>query len=264
MTLGRGSFGPLNMALLVAAVFGVGLFVLAEARAASPLIRLEIFRDPVLSGSLAMSALVSSVMMATLVVGPFYLSRALRLDATLVGLVLSVGPIAAALTAVPAGRIADRFGAQRMTIVGLIAIAAGSFVLSMMPATLGIPGYIAPIVVLTVGYALFQTANNTAVMTDIRPDQRGVISSMLNLSRNLGLITGASVMGAVFALASATIDITTAYPEAVATGMRITFAVAAILIVAALAIAVGTYRRTLRNRARAPEAELQADKKDSG
>jgi EmrB/QacA subfamily drug resistance transporter len=264
MTMGRGSFGPLNMALLLVAVFGVGLFVLAEARAASPLIPLAMFRDPVLSASLAMSALVSTVMMATLVVGPFYLSGALGLDAALVGLVLSVGPIAAALTAVPAGRIADRFGAQRMTIVGLIAIAAGSFVLSMMPATLGIPGYIAPIVVLTVGYALFQTANNTAVMTDIRPDQRGVISGMLNLSRNLGLITGASVMGAVFALASATIDITTAFPEAVATGMRITFAVAAILIVVALAIAVGTYRRTLRNRVRAPEAELQADKKDSG
>ena len=153
MTIGRGSFGPLNMALLLAAVFGVGLFVLAEARAASPLIRLAMFRDPVLSASLAMSALVSTVMMATLVVGPFYLSRALGLDAALVGLVLSVGPLVAALTGVPAGRIADRFGAQRMTIVGLIGMAAGSFILSMMPATLGISGYIAPIVVITVGYA---------------------------------------------------------------------------------------------------------------
>ena len=248
MTLGRGSFGPRNATLLVAAVLGAGLFVLAQARAAAPLIRLATLRDPVLGASLAMSALVSTVMMATLVVGPFYLSRALGLDAALVGLVLSVGPLVVALTGVPAGRIADRFGAQRMTIVGLIAIAAGSFILSITPATLGIPGYIAPIVVITVGYALFQTANNTAVMTDIRPDQRGVISGMLNLSRNLGLITGASVMGAVFALASATIDVTTARPEAVATGMRITFAVAAVLIVVALAIAVGsraltTYRR---------------------
>jgi hypothetical protein len=39
---------------------------------------------------------------------------------------------------------------------------------------------------------LFQTANNTAVMTDVSPDQRGAISGMLNLSRNLGLITGTS------------------------------------------------------------------------
>ena len=126
MTIGRGSFGPLNVALLLAAVVGAGLFVLAEARAASPLIRLAMFRDPVLSASLAMSALVSTVMMATLVVGPFYLSRALGLDAALVGLVMSVGPLVAALTGVPAGRIADRFGAHRMTIVGLIGMAAGS------------------------------------------------------------------------------------------------------------------------------------------
>ncbi|MDO8252472.1 MAG: MFS transporter [Rhodoferax sp.] len=256
MTMGRGSFGPLNLALLSAAGFGVGLFVLTESRAASPLIRLAMFRDPGLSASLAMSALVSTVMMATLVVGPFYLSRALGLDAAVVGLVLSVGPLAAALAGVPAGRMADRFGAQRMTLVGLIGMAAGSFILCMLPATLGIPGYIAPIVVITVGYALFMTANNTAVMTDIRPDQRGVISGLLSLSRNLGLITGASVMGAVFALGSAMIDITTARPEAVASGMRITFAVAAILIVLALAIAAGTYRRTWRHRALALDAAL--------
>jgi EmrB/QacA subfamily drug resistance transporter len=255
MTMGRGSFGPLNMALLLAAVFGVGLFVLAETRAASPLIRLAMFRDPVLSASLAMSALVSTVMMATLVVGPFYLSRAFGLDAALVGLVLSVGPIAAALAGVPAGRIADRFGAQRMIIVGLIGIAAGSFTLSMMPVTFGLPGYIAPLVVITVGYALFQTANNTVVMTDIRPDQRGVISGMLNLSRNLGLITGASVMGTVFALGSATTNIMTARPEAVATGMRITFAVAAVLIVVALAIA--SVSHALSRRAVPPNREQE-------
>ncbi|MCE3225264.1 MAG: Major facilitator superfamily transporter, putative tetracycline resistance protein [Nitrospira sp.] len=93
-------------------------------------------------------------------------------------------------------------------------------------------------------------------MTDIRPAQRGVISGLLNLSRNLGLITGASVMGAIFAAASSTVDITTAPPDAVATGMRVTFAVAAILIGVALAIVVATYRWTLRSWAVVPVAEL--------
>jgi EmrB/QacA subfamily drug resistance transporter len=240
-TIGRrGSFGPLNMALLLAAGCGLGSFVLAEGRAASPLIRLAMFRDSRLSASLAMNALVSTVMMATLVVGPFYLSRGLGLEAVFVGLVLSVGPLVVALTGVPAGRLADRFGAERTTIVGLLGMTAGCLILSMLPLALGIPGYVAPIAVITVGYALFQTANNTAVMADVVADQRGVISGLLNLSRNLGLITGASVMGAVFALASATTDIATARPEAVATGMRVTFVVAAILIVSALAIAASS------------------------
>ena len=237
MTVGRGSFGPLNMALLLAAIVGVGLFVLAESKAASPLVRLAMFRNPTLRAGFAMSALVTTVVMATLVVGPFYLSGALALDAARVGLVMSSGPIVAALTGVPAGRIVDRFGAQCMSIVGLIAMAVGSFILPLLPTSFGIPGYIAPLVVITAGYALFQVANNTAVMTNIRPDQRGVVSGMLNLSRNLGLITGASVMGTVFAFGSAATDITTAPPEAIATGTRITFAVAAALIVVALAIA---------------------------
>ena len=41
-------------------------------------------------------------------------------------------------------------------------------------------------------------------MRETRPGQRGVVSGMLNLARNLGFMTGASVLGAVFALASLT------------------------------------------------------------
>jgi EmrB/QacA subfamily drug resistance transporter len=237
MTIGRGSFGPRNIALLVAAVFGGGLFLLAETKAASPLIRLAMFRNPVLSASLTMSALVSTVMMATLVVGPFYLSRALGLRTLVVGLLLSVGPLVAALSGVPSGRIVDRFGARRMTIAGLTGIAAGAFILSMMPAKLGVIGYLAPIVVITASYALFQAANNTAIMTDVRPDQRGVISGLLSLSRNLGLITGASVMGALFALASSSTSMITAPPESVASGMHLTFAASTALLVLALVLA---------------------------
>jgi len=239
MTMGRSSFGLLNLAMLSLAVALALLFALTEARTASPLLRLAMFRDVGLSTSLAMSALVSTVMMATLVVGPFYLSRALGLEAALVGLAMSLGPFVAALAGVPAGRLVDRFGVQWMTVVGLIGMATGTSALSLIPTQFGIAGYVAPLVVITAGYALFQTANNTAVMTGIRPDQRGVISGMLNLSRNLGLITGASAMGTVFSLASATNDIAGAGPEAVATGMRMTFAVAVMLIVLALAISAG-------------------------
>lgn len=238
MTTGRGNFGPLNLALLAAAGIGFGLFLRVEARVASPLVRPTLFRDPALGAGLAMSALVSTVMMATLVVGPFYLGHALGLETALVGLVLSAGPLVAALTALPAGRLVDRLGAPRMTILGLAAMATGTLPLSLVPAAFGIPGYLVPILVVTAGYALFQTANNTAVMAGLPPDRRGVVSGMLNLSRQLGLITGASAMGAVFALAVAEPDMALANPSAIAFGMRLTFAVATILVAVALAMAV--------------------------
>jgi EmrB/QacA subfamily drug resistance transporter len=238
MTMGHGHFGPRNAATLLAAFVGIALFFFVETKATSPLIRLSVLHDATLRGAFAMSALVTTVVMATLVVGPFYLSGALQLDAAHVGLVLSAGPIVAALTGAPAGRGVDRFGTSRMTRAGLLAMAAGALAMVAVPTASGIAGYLMPLIVLTAGYAMFQAANNTAVMRDIAADERGVVSGLLNLSRNLGLITGASVMGALFAFGAATRDVTTASPASVASGMRMTFGVGAMLIAAALLMAL--------------------------
>lgn len=247
MTLGHGSFGTLNVVLLFTAISGVGFFVFAESKSQSPLIDLKIFRNPTLNAGFATSSLVATVMMATLIVGPFYLSGALALGAASVGLVMSSGPIVSAFTGVPAGRMVDRYGAQQISMVGLIGMVIGTSMLAITPVSFGIPGYIAPLILTTAGYGLFQAANNTAVMANVHADQRGVISGMLNLSRNLGLITGASVMGAVFTLGSATTGITVARPEAVAAGMHTTFAVAAALIAIALFIALLSHVLSFRN-----------------
>lgn len=244
MTIGGGHFGTLNLTLLCLTLLGALIFFLIENRSKNPLIKMSIFRDLRLSGSLAMSTLVSTVIMATLVVGPFYLSRALGLDPSHVGLILSVGPLVVVLSGVPAGRLSDRFGSQRITKFGLAGIGIGSFLLSLTSTTLGITGYVLPIVILTTGYALFQTSNNTAIMAGVSSDKRGVISGMLSLSRNLGLITGASAMGAVFAFASGTTEVAAAHSESVATGMRVTFLAAASLIAIALLIAVRTQNAT--------------------
>ncbi len=96
-------------------MLGAGVFVFAEAGAASPLIRLAVFRSPVLSAGFATSALVTTVVMATLVVGPFYLTRALALAPATVGLLMSVGPVVAAAAGVPSGSLVDRLGADRTT-----------------------------------------------------------------------------------------------------------------------------------------------------
>ncbi|WP_414928935.1 MFS transporter [Pseudomonas sp. IT-P74] len=250
MTLGRGNFGPLNTALLLVAVIGLILFVFVEQTAESPLINLAMLRNPLLSAGFAMSSLVTTVVMATLVVGPFYLAGALGLSAASVGLVMSTGPLVAALAGVPSGCLVDRWGAQRSSTVGLIAMLTGACLLPVVPMSVGVLGYVVPLVLLTAGYALFQAANNTAVMADIVPDQRGVMSGVLGLSRNLGLITGASVMGAVFAFGTASGDILQAQPEAIAQGMRLTFAVAAGLIFAALMM--GTVSKIVSRRLIAP------------
>ena len=239
MTLGR-SLGPLNLALLLGAAIGLVLFVFTQSRAASPMLRLSLLRNAGLRAGIAASALVSTVMMATLVVGPFYLSVAFGLNAAMVGLVMSAGPVCAALAGVPAGRLADRFGPRRMALAGLAGIAAGSLALSRMPTAFGVSAYLGAIAVMTVSYALFQTANNTAVMASVPSGEGGVIAGVLNLSRNVGFITGAGAMGLVFAMGAGSSKLLAAPAHAVADGMRLTFGVGAGLIAIALLVSAAS------------------------
>jgi hypothetical protein len=62
-------------------------------------------------GGIIASALVASVMVATLLIGPFYLHGAFALDMGTVGLMISMGPLLAALSGMPAGWLVDRVGA---------------------------------------------------------------------------------------------------------------------------------------------------------
>lgn len=240
MTLDHPGAGPWRIALLLAAALGAGLFAVVESRAPGPIVSLPMLGDRRLASSLAAGVLVAAVMMSTLVVGPFYLVGGLGLDGARAGLVLSAGPLVVALSSLLAGRAVDRFGASRVAGAGLAAIGAGALLLCGLPTSLGVRGYVCAIATLAAGYALFQTANNTLVIAGMAPERRGVASGLLSLARNLGLITGASALGALFALATGTDQLPAASPEAIARGMRTTFAVAAALMAGAFALTRAT------------------------
>ncbi len=244
MTIG-GSVARGSLALLALAAVGAFGFTRRMLRARSPLVSLALLRDERVRVGLSSSVLVSTVMMATLVVGPFFLHRALQLDASRVGLVMSVGPLVSALAGVPAGRLVDRFGTARTTKVALSTLTLGLTVFAIAPQHFGVIGYLVSISLVTASYAQFQAANNTSVTQAARPEQRGVIAGMLGLSRNVGLISGASVMGAVFALASASTDVASASPSAVAAGMCSTFLLGALLVAGAFTLASGWPARLL-------------------
>lgn len=187
--------------------------------------------------NLIVNLLVAAVMMTTLVVGPFYLGTGLGLSATSVGFVMAVGPVISIFSGVPSGRLVDDWGSGRVLAMGLTLLAAGAFLLALLPNLLGVAGYVLSIVVLTPGYQLFQAANNTAALADVPKDRRGTVSGLLSLSRNIGLIAGASAMGAVFAFGVGTEDFTHVSAAPIATGMRLTFLLAGAMMVAAIVIA---------------------------
>jgi len=219
---------------LLAAGLALRLLPAVAPIGTTPRLNLSALGEGGVVAGLTANFLVANVMMATLVVGPFYLAVALGLKEAIVGLVMSVGPVLSICTGVPSGRLVDSWGGPRVLTLGLGTLAAGALSLSVLPATFGVAGYIAAIAILTPGYQMIQSANNVMVMADVSADQRGAVSGLLGLSRNIGLISGASVMGAVFSAGVGSTAIEEAAEAAIVDGLRITFMLGGLSILIAL------------------------------
>lgn len=226
-------FGSWNAWLAGAAIVWFVAFVYVEHIVRAPMIRLGLLGRAPTAAGLASFALVSAIVMTTLVVGPFYLTGVLGLDAAATGLVMSVGPTVAALVGVPAGRMVDRLGSNLGAKIGLLLMIGGTAAMTVLPSWMGVSGYVLSLVLITSGYGLFQAANNTAVMMRAAKDERGVFSALLALARNVGLVAGASVMGTLFAIGSGPKGQIAGGGQ---TGLQLVFAVALAMAVAALVV----------------------------
>ena len=195
LTLG----GALALWLGAGALLGTASSVRRERRAPVPLLPLALLGAPGLGSGLVASALVASVMVLTLLIGPFYLRGVFGLGLGTVGLMISGGPLLAALTGMPAGWLVDRLGARQVVRLGLAVMGAAAFGLAGAAGQFGPLGYLLPILLLTAGYALFQTANNSAVVGEASEQTRGAVAGLLTLSRNLGQLTGVAGLGGLFA-----------------------------------------------------------------
>lgn len=231
LALPRGS-------LLVLACVALAVFMRIEARAASPLVPLAQLRDRRTAISLTMNLLIATVMMATLVVGPFYLSFGLGMGEVATGLVMAIGPMTAAVSGVPAGRMTDRIGVPATLMLGLIQTTIGLICLAWLPRLLGVVGYGLALMLLTPGFQLFLAANNTAVMLGAVDARRGMLSGLLGLSRNLGFMTGASVMSGLFIALLGPQGISGSTPAGIADAFTTTFLAAAGLSGGALLLAI--------------------------
>lgn len=203
----------------------------------------ELVRTRAFAAALAMNLLVGTVMMSTLIVGPFFLTAGLGLSAASVGLTMAVGPAVAAVTGVIAGKVVDSVGASRGTVFGLAIMVLGMAALAGLPAVLGVVGYVLALIVLTPGYQLFLAANNTAALGGIEARRRGAASGLLSLSRNLGLMLGASAMGWLYAaVAGSSATNGASVPVAAVAGSQVTFVLGGVLTLTALGFALALWR----------------------
>jgi EmrB/QacA subfamily drug resistance transporter len=185
------------MVLLVVAVVSGVAFVFVEKRSAQPMLNLALFNNRRLSFA-SLSALLSFMALyAVVFLTPFYLALVLHYSILKVGLVMAASPVATLFIAPASGVLSDRIGTRGFAFCGMAITALGMYFLSGLDSSAGAWDVIWRLVVVGAGMGMFQSPNNSAVMGSVPPWHLGIASGVLAAVRNVGMVLGLAVAGAV-------------------------------------------------------------------
>ncbi|MFC1925325.1 MFS transporter [Chloroflexota bacterium] len=188
---------PLPLALLgLAVLFGV-LFYWVERKADQPMLNLSLFNSRQFSLA-SLSALLSFIALyGVIFLVPFYLAFILNYSILKVGLIMAASPVAMLLIAPVSGTLSDRIGTRIFTVCGMSIVALGLFLLSDLKESAGAFDIIWRLVITGSGMGMFQSPNNSAIMGSVAPRYMGIASGTIAAMRNVGMVIGIAVAGAV-------------------------------------------------------------------
>ena len=179
--------------LFIIAVCSFVGFIFREKRAKNPLIDLTIFNNKSFSVGLTCAVLIfsSNLFMNTLL--PFYLQDTLKLSSLVSGFILMCVPIAMVIVAPISGALSDKIGSEGLTFLGLFIVSISQLLFILI----GLKTTISYLVILTLlagtGVALFQSPNNSIIMSSVEHNHLGIAGSINSLARNIGMVTGLSL-----------------------------------------------------------------------
>jgi EmrB/QacA subfamily drug resistance transporter len=246
MTLGQrmGFNGPLVLGLLAGGAAGVVIFIMLQHRLKAPTLNLSLFKDSLFGINLCMGFLVF-ITLGTSLVMPFFMDLVMGLSTMEMGFLMMVVPIGMGLVSPFAGVLTDRHGPRVISLLGLLVVGAGCIGVTTIDVDVSVWGLGLRLLPLGLGLGLYQSPNNTAIMSSAPKQHLGVASGLLALSRTLGHTTGVPLAGALFTavvLASAGLgagaQVISASKEALVQGVRCTYFAAAGIDLSAAVLAL--------------------------
>jgi len=198
--LGEGGSVLVALALLLgSAVIGT-LFVRSQLPLAAPMLPVDLLRRPVFALSATTSILSFSAHAIALVCLPFYLHDVLLRSVAQTGLLMTPLPLATAVAATIAGRLADRFEPGRLAAIGLLIFASGLAFLAVLPANASDLAVIWPMALAGFGFGMFQTPNNKVLIASAPKHRSGGASAIQSTGRLLGQSIGVALLAIIFGL----------------------------------------------------------------
>ncbi len=194
-------YGLVAMELVGAVVFGVAL-VRRQAAQTAPLLPVDLLRLPIFALSVVTSVCSFAAQSMAYVALPFFFEDVIGRSQVESGLLMTPWPLAVAVIAPIAGRLADRYEPGLLSAAGLAVLAVGLTFLALLPANPTAVQIVWPMLVCGLGFGLFQTPNNKVLVSSAPRERSGGASGIQSTARLFGQTIGAAAVALIFGVAA--------------------------------------------------------------
>ncbi|CAH1194210.1 Riboflavin transporter RibZ [Paenibacillus auburnensis] len=178
---------------LIAAAASFIAFIVVELRSEAPLLQLSLFKNSLFSLSILCAFLVFVANFCFNIISPFYAQNMLGLSPFYAGFLLMLFPISMVVIAPLSGALSDKIGSELLTFAGLLVMVIAQFGLARLHDGSSVILVGLWIAMLGVGSGLFQSPNNSLIMSKVPRTQLGSAGSVNSLVRNVGMVVGITI-----------------------------------------------------------------------
>jgi EmrB/QacA subfamily drug resistance transporter len=188
-----GFTSPFILSCFALAIVSFLLFLFVQKKSKDPLLKLDIFKNRWFSISIFCSFTSYMAISCYNIVLPFYLQDVLRMVPAVAGLYMTIYPLLIVLVSPASGYLSDKIGSEILTLLGLVLTSAGLLLMSTLTEQVSLVVMGLFIIIMAIGNGLFQSPNNSLVMSSVAQDKLGIGGSVNALVRSIGQTAGIAV-----------------------------------------------------------------------
>lgn len=185
-----GFTNPMILFGFAIAAVGMVVFLFLEKRAKNPLVDLTMFTNKLFSLSIFCGYISFVALFCHNIILPFFLQDVRKYSPGISGLILMTYPLLLSVAAPISGHLSDKLGSEKLTFAGLVLISLGLFSMSTLNEHSPVLLLLLFIAIMAIGNGLFQSPNNSLVMSTVPRSKLGIAGSINSLIRNVGMVSG--------------------------------------------------------------------------
>lgn len=205
---------PLVLCIFFVSLASLAFFIRTEQRVPTPILSLSLFRQRLFTaGNLSLFFITATQSAISLLI-PFYLQNLRGFTPTQMGWIMIGSSAVIILVAPLAGWLSDRLGSRLLCSVGAAIIVLGQYLIGALTLQSSVFQMVLPQLLIGLGWALFNSPNQSAILSTVPRDKVGAASGMTLTTARVGGAIGIALSGAVMTYALAAAGLTPRQIEA--------------------------------------------------